>query len=165
MAHTLPALRRAIAPSSLELHRMQTSFPFKYSPGSIMIPIAVQGTAHVYYRGAQISALEWVYEQRTSYSIASVNMSLGGTQKYTGYCDTNPLKSYIDNLRSVGVATVISSGNSGFRDGLGAPACISSAISVGATSKLDDVEYYSNVASFVSLLAPGSIWSSVPGDR
>jgi len=113
----------------------------------------------------QISALEWVYEQRTSYSVASVNMSLGGTQKYTSYCDTNSLKFYIDNLRSVGIATVIASGNSGFLDGLGAPSCISSAISVGATSKLDDVVYYSNVAPFLSLLAPGDdIWSSVPGD-
>ncbi|OGO41486.1 MAG: hypothetical protein A2W36_06810, partial [Chloroflexi bacterium RBG_16_58_14] len=117
----------------------------------------------------QISALEWVYEQRTSYSIASVNMSLGGTQKYTGYCDTDPLKLYIDNLRSVGTATVIASGNSGFLDGLGAPACISSAVSVGAQWNTaypnpDQVAYYSNVATFLSLLAPGTVWSSVPGD-
>jgi subtilisin len=112
----------------------------------------------------QISALEWVYEQRLNYDIASINMSLGGGQ-YTNNCDADSRKSYIDNLRSVDIATVIASGNDGYREALNAPACISSAISVGATSNTDFVKYFSNVASFLSLLAPGdSIWSSVPED-
>src|SRR4029450_2859525 len=44
------------------------------------------------------------------------------------------------------------------------PACVSSAISVGSTSKTDAISWFYNVASFLSLLAPGeSIPSSVPG--
>ena len=79
-----------------------------------------------------IKGLERVYELRHTYSIASVNMSLGGGQHYA-YCDTSPLKGTIDNLRTAGIATVIASGNNGCCGSIGAPACISSAISVGAT--------------------------------
>jgi subtilisin family serine protease len=110
-----------------------------------------------------IKGLERVYELRHAHSIASVNMSLGGGQ-YNAYCDTSPLKGAIDNLRTAGIATVISSGNNGWCGFMGAPACISSAISVGATDDSDAVAGFSNSASFLSLLAPGQwIYSSIPG--
>src|SRR5262245_2273417 len=115
-------------------------------------------------------ALERVYTLRDTYSIASVNMSLG-SGRFTSNCDTNPLKSIIDQLRSAGIATVIASGDDGYTDAISEPACISSAISVGATGDgtglaADQVASYSNSASFLSLLAPGdSITSSVPGDE
>lgn len=49
---------------------------------------------------------------------------------------------------------------------MGAPGCISSAVSVGSTTKTDQVSSFSNSASFLSLLAPGSsINSSVPGNQ
>jgi hypothetical protein len=48
---------------------------------------------------------------------------------------------------------------------MGAPACISSAVSVGATDDLDVVASFSNHAAFLSLLAPGvGIASAVPFD-
>jgi subtilisin len=110
----------------------------------------------------QIAALNWVYSIQSSYNIAAVNMSLGGGQ-YTSNCDSDPRKASIDNLRSVGIATVIASGNSSFREAIGAPACISSAVSVGGTTDSDTMYTYSNVSSFLSLLAPGSwIYSSIP---
>ncbi|MCK5314266.1 MAG: S8 family serine peptidase [Anaerolineales bacterium] len=115
------------------------------------------------YTSDQIAALEWVYDQRGSFDIASANMSLGGGRYYSN-CDADSRKLAIDNLRSVGIATVVSSGNSDYRDSIGAPACISSAISVGSTTKVDVVSSFSNIASFISLLAPGSsINSSIPG--
>ena len=105
---------------------------------------------------------------RDTYNIAAVNMSLGGSVKFTdaASCDAaNPSrKAAIDNLRSAGIATVISSDNESYVDGLAAPACISSAIAVGSTTKADAVSPFSNAAAFLSLLAPGSsIVSSVPG--
>jgi len=92
----------------------------------------------------------------------------GGTGRFTSPCDTGAVQSagkvIIDNLRSVGIVTVIASGNEGFIDGLSFPACISTAVSVGSTTKSDVVSSFSNSASFLSLLAPGeSITSSVPG--
>jgi len=64
-------------------------------------------------------------------------MSLGGGL-YTANCDgTESLrKASIDNLQSVGIMSVISSGNVGSTGSMGAPACISSAISVGSVFAL-----------------------------
>ena len=117
----------------------------------------------------QLKGLERVYELRNTYAIAAVNMSLGGSQFYSeSACDSYiynaDRKAAIDNLRSVGIATIAASGNDGYKDSMGAPACISSAISVGATDDGDNVASFSNVASFLDVYAPGvSITSSVPG--
>ena len=84
----------------------------------------------------QILGLERVYALRTTLNIAAANMSLGGGQyTSTSQCDSdNPsLKAIIDNLRGTDIATVIASGNSYYKNAMGAPACISSAVSVGAT--------------------------------
>ena len=111
----------------------------------------------------QIKGLEQVYNLRATRSFASVNMSLGGGRFFSN-CDTDARKPIIDNLKSAGIATVIATGNEGFTDSTGVPACISSAVSVGSTTDLDTVSSFSNSASFIHLLAPGSsIDSSVPG--
>ncbi len=115
----------------------------------------------------QVAGLERVFALSGTLQISSVNMSLGGGRFFSqASCDAaNPAtKAAIDNLRSVGIATVIASGNNGFIDSMSAPGCISSAVSVGATTKTDMISSFSNSASFLSLLAPGSsINSSVPG--
>jgi subtilisin family serine protease len=114
-----------------------------------------------------ISGLMQVSTLQASRPIASANMSLGGG-KFTDQasCDAAnaATKAAIDNLRSLGVATAIASGNNGFTDGMSSPGCISSAVSVGSTTKTDQISSFSNSVSFLSLLAPGSsINSSVPG--
>jgi subtilisin family serine protease len=112
-----------------------------------------------------IAGLERVYALALdgAHNVASVNMSLGGNL-FTAPCDSEPYKPIIDNLRSIGVATVIASGNSGIPFAISSPGCISSAVSVGSTNKDDVVSSFSNVASFLSLFAPGeSITSSVTG--
>lgn len=119
----------------------------------------------------QALGLERVLALAGTLQIAAVNMSLGGG-KFTSFCDSQQTlrKAVIDNLRSKGIATVISAGNEGFTDSLGSPACISSAISAGSTgdgsegSTRDRVSDFSNSASFLKLLAPGeNVFSSVPG--
>jgi subtilisin len=111
--------------------------------------------------------LERVFALKNQYAIAAVNISLGGMAfTSTSACDSvnAGIKAMIDNLRSAGIATVIASGNDGFANAISSPACISTAVSVGATTKADTVWPSSNSAAFLSLLAPGvSITSSVPG--
>lgn len=144
------------------------------------------------YTSDQILGLERVYALRNTYSIASVNMSLGGGQYFSqSSCNSDnanvSIKAAIDNLRAVNIATVIASGNNGYVDSMSAPGCISSAVSVGATwdsvyaigynctykpspsnyidyGGVDKVACFSNSVSFLNLLAPG-VWinSSVPG--
>ena len=109
-----------------------------------------------------LAALERVYVLRTTHDFAAVNMSLGGGL-FSSACDDEPYKPFIDNLRAAGIATVVASGNDGATNQLSAPACVSSAVSVGATTKDDHVADYSNVAPFLSLFAPGDeIISSYP---
>ncbi|MCX7840001.1 MAG: S8 family serine peptidase, partial [Anaerolineae bacterium] len=135
-----------------------------------------------YYCGSSPCALAWdsdiikglerVYELRHTYPIAAANLSLGG-ESYSYVCDTlfPDYKDAIDNLRSVGIATVIASGNEYLSTAIAAPACVSSAISVGSTrdggfgaTPVDAVSDFSNSASFLSLLAPGQvIRSAYPG--
>ncbi len=127
-----------------------------------------------------IKGLERVFTLKQSgMNIASANMSLGSSGDdgaYTSNCNMqfSPTKAAIDNLRSVGVATVVSSGNgnvsgNGYTNAISSPACISSAVSVGSTgdgssgATVDVVSSFSNSSSFLSLLAPGQwIQSSVP---
>lgn len=121
------------------------------------------------WRSDYLAALEHLYANRTVFSgqgrpLAAANMSLGGGQHFS-HCDaTRPgLKAAIDNLRSAGIATVASSGNAGYKTAVGSPACISTAISVGNTTKNDVVSGSSNVAAFLDLFAPGTnITSSIP---
>jgi subtilisin family serine protease len=118
------------------------------------------------YTSDMIHALEHVYNLRNIFNIASVNMSLGSPPYTSGYCDTakTSFKQAVDNLRAVGIATVVAAGNEGKLNTISFPACISSAVSVGATDKLDQVVHFSNSSAVLNLLAPGvSITSSVPG--
>jgi len=114
----------------------------------------------------QIAALEHVLELSETLPIDAVNMSLGAGEYATqAECDlaNAARKAAIDDLRAAGIATVISSGNSGHLGALAAPACISSAVSVGASDDFDVVASFSNHAAFLSLLAPGvGITSAVP---
>ena len=90
--------------------------------------------------------------------IASVNMSLGGGAANAINCDTGQAsrKAAIDNLLSIGIATVIASGNNGFTNGVSVPACISTAVSVGSSTKADGMSSFGNrSAGMVDLLAPG----------
>jgi subtilisin family serine protease len=110
-----------------------------------------------------IAGLEWVYSVAPAYHVASVNMSLGEGQFFSN-CDSEPYKPAIDLLRSIGVASVAAAGNDGYTSSTMTPACVSTAVSVGASDKSDYVTWFSNVASFLSLFAPGDeITSSVPG--
>ncbi len=113
----------------------------------------------------QISGLERVYELRETYDIAAVNMSLGNG-RYTEICDAREYgrKAAIDKLREAGIVTIVAAGNNGYQDALSAPACISSAVSVGATDNQDKVASFSNRADFLDLFAPGTdIEAPIPG--
>ena len=136
------------------------------------------------YTSDQILGLQQVYALSTTYHIAAVNMSLGAGQYFNqSTCDASnaSIKAIIDTLRSVNIPTITASGNDGYTGSMAAPACLSSAISVGATfdlasynnncagnnlgiSSVDAILCESDSATFLNLLAPGAeITSSIPG--
>src|SRR6266446_4016785 len=90
------------------------------------------------YTSDILAALDRVYALRATYTFAAVNMSLGGGL-FSAACDDEPYKPFIDNLRAAGIATVVASGNDGETDQISAPACVSTAVSVGATTKDDQI--------------------------
>ncbi len=119
------------------------------------------------YTSDQIAALDWLYRNAATtnwQTLASVNMSLGGGRSATA-CDSNGLKYYVDQLRSIGVATVIASGNNGYTDGISAPACISSAIAVGASTLAKNGLTPDVVASFSNAPLPSNNVVNPQGDR
>jgi hypothetical protein len=75
-----------------------------------------------------------------------------------------PMTDAATKVNAIGIATVIASGNNGWTDSISHPACISSSVAIGSTTKSDQVSDFSNAASMLKLLAPGSdINSSVTG--
>jgi len=109
-----------------------------------------------------LAALEHLYILSWEHRIAAINLSLG-SNRLSAACDDEPYKAMVDNLRAVGIATVVASGNAGATSATASPACVSSAVSVGSTTKADGLSAFSNVAPSLSLLAPGeSIESSLP---
>lgn len=115
----------------------------------------------------EVAALEWLFQNALTFGggirLASVNMSLGGSVGFTSACDTSPLKAPIDDLRSVGVPTVISAGNDSFVNAVSHPGCISTAVTVASSTKSDVISSFSNISNQVAVFAPGSsILSSIP---
>ncbi len=128
------------------------------------------------YSGDITSAINWAIANRVTYNIVAINMSLGGNTRFTSTC-----KSYQDwsvtpvsNATNAGITVVAASGNSAWTNGVSSPACAPQAVSVGAvydadygsvnypglctdsSSSSDKVTCFSNTASFLSILAPGS---------
>ncbi len=116
--------------------------------------------------GDIIAAINWLVANKSTLfpDLVAVNMSLGGATGYTGSCPTDPLAPSVASLLSVGVRTVVASGNDGYVNGVTSPGCIPDAITVGA---VDDTSgrtaSFSNDGPQVDVMAAGvSICSSLP---
>ncbi|NUP84069.1 MAG: S8 family serine peptidase [Nonomuraea sp.] len=100
--------------------------------------------------------------------VAAVNLSLGGALSETD-CDATEegavFKPKIDALLAKGIATVVAAGNE-FFEGASYPACVSSAVAVGANDGADAIADFSNRGALVDFFAPGvDIESSVPDNQ
>ena len=120
------------------------------------------GTCVAAFSSDILAAMEHLYILSWEHRIAAINLSLG-SNLLSSPCDDEPYKAIVDNLRAVGIATVVASGNAGATSAIASPACVSSAVSVGSTTKADRLSAFSDVAPSLSLVAPGeSIVSSLP---
>ncbi len=120
------------------------------------------------YTSDQKLALQYVARVARLHNVAAVNLSLGGGEPFTRACDDDPaaaaLKPEFDALERLGVASVVAAGNEGFTSGVTAPACVSTAVAVGASDAGDAPASFTNRGPLVDLFAPGvAIRSSVPG--
>ncbi|TDJ46032.1 MAG: peptidase S8 [Gammaproteobacteria bacterium] len=113
----------------------------------------------------QLSALEYVADLASTHNIASVNMSLGGDRFFSACDSESGFTAIIDVLEALDIVVAASSGNNGYTDSMGHPACLSKVFSVGSVVDTDDtVSSFSNSASFLDMLAPGQpITAAFPG--
>ncbi|MCG7537382.1 S8 family serine peptidase [Pseudoalteromonas sp. OOF1S-7] len=129
------------------------------------------------YSSELLAAFNWVLdeiERGALNNVAALNLSLGGGEFDTA-CDDDILAQPIEDLRRMGIATVIAAGNEYLNRAVSYPGCISDAITVGGTLRTDDsliivrdpagnIRWGTNMSEQVDLLAPGlNITSSVPG--
>ncbi|MFB6722400.1 S8 family serine peptidase [Kribbella sp. NPDC056345] len=124
-----------------------------------------------FYTSDFIAGMQRVYDLRNTFTIASANLSGGDDTNQATACDGNASKASIDLLLSVGITTTISAGNESHQNGVGAPACVSTAVTVGAIgvngsgNEVDSPAGYSNRGPRLDLFAPGtSVRSSIPDD-
>ncbi|RQH34516.1 hypothetical protein D5R40_20630 [Okeania hirsuta] len=129
----------------------------------------------------QIAAINWVIDNRNTYNIEAINMSLGGGKFTEPLSDDSSARGLaIEAAKSAGILTIVASGNNRYTDGIGRPAAYESAVSVGATYDYtgsygdidldvvpDRVAVFSNSAQFLDILAPGAFINAggfnVPG--
>ncbi len=92
------------------------------------------------------------------YNISVISMSIASNGWFTGACDVNfpTIANAINAAAAKNISVVISTGNNYKTDRISVPSCISNAIPVAASNKSDSFATYSNVNSFVKLVAPGT---------
>lgn len=129
-----------------------------------------------------LAGINFAIVNRQRFNISAINMSLGGPVGVAGddlgFCDALDPESAtaVDAATAAGIAVFIASGNEAQSNVLSTPACLSSAISVGAVYSErqvgfnwfnfcsdkpltpDGVVCFSNSTSGLSLLAPGAFW-------
>lgn len=109
------------------------------------------------YESDTLDALDYVYSLRNTYPIASANLSLGTPESFSNFCGTDSRSAVVTNLRDVGIATVVASGNESQCNAVAAPGCIRDAVTVNGTTKGDDEYFFGNWHDqMVNLMAPGS---------
>lgn len=124
-----------------------------------------------------VAALDWVRVNHPDATV--VNASLGTGARFPGNCDasssfTQAFASVINGLRAQGTLSTVSSGNNGSSIDMQAPACIASALSLGAvydanvgsqtfggvctatTTAADQMTCFANLSPTTDLVAPGA---------
>jgi subtilisin family serine protease len=116
-----------------------------------------------------LAALDYVADTLSeSWNVASVNMSFGSTTTWSSEssCDSanGSYTTAMNGLRALGIAPVAAAGNGSVTTGISAPACVSSAIAVGASTDTGEAVWVkSNSGPPLDLFAPGTnITSSYP---
>ena len=143
------------------------------APGAGIIALDVFSADGLAYSSHILAAIDWLVANKETYGIVAANLSLGNGA-HSAACPTDALAVGMRTLWDAGIVPVVSTGNDGYTNQVGSPACAPHAISVGAvydaavgglqfsscadaTTTRDQVTCFSNAAAFVSMLAPGGL--------
>jgi subtilisin family serine protease len=116
--------------------------------------------------GDWVAALDWIAANRPD--IRAVNMSLVSDALYPPGCDDGSVfnmmfHEVVDTLRTHGTLVFAAAGNNFNPTMMGAPACVSNVVAVGAVDGQDMIADFSNSDAGLAVLAPGvEIRSTAP---
>jgi uncharacterized repeat protein (TIGR02543 family) len=144
------------------------------APAAKIAALDVFRTDGYAYSSDIINAINWCITNKTTYNIASINMSLGGGRYFSPVDPSDSWGTAIQRAINTGILVAAASGNETYTDSMGTPAAYSNVVSVGAvydanlgrvnwsdcndfSTFADKVTCFSNSASFLTLLAPGAI--------
>ncbi|MBI4739442.1 S8 family serine peptidase [Candidatus Woesearchaeota archaeon] len=136
------------------------------APGANLVAIKVLNAAGSGSFSDVIAGIDWCVNNASRLNITVITMSLGDSGRQSAHCDAHSSGPSILNAVANGIFVAIASGNDGYglssgnTAGISAPACVSNATSVGASSKADAITSYSNRGLLLDLLAPGGISGS-----
>ncbi len=127
-----------------------------------------------------LTAMDWAIANQAVDNVVAINMSLGDGVSYPASCGTvggggNPLQTAVATAAAAGIQAAVASGNNGYAGGINFPACTPGVVSVGAiydsaiagvsypsvpctdaAPASDQVTCFTNMAGFLTLLAPGA---------
>ncbi|HMD74592.1 MAG TPA: S8 family serine peptidase [Steroidobacteraceae bacterium] len=126
-----------------------------------------------------LTAMNTAISDQATYNIVAISMSLGDGTSNSTPCTKSVFAAAVSSAGNAGITTVAAAGNSGSKTGLGNPACTPGVVSVGAvydasygtviwvapadtngqctdSSAADHVTCFSQSASYLSMLAPGT---------
>jgi subtilisin family serine protease len=133
------------------------------APGANIVPIKVLNNCS--FSGCFsafseiVAAWNYIINNNTAganLGVQVINMSLGTSTQYAGSCDATfpAAAAAVATLRSIGITPFASAGNNSGTL-MGAPACLSGVVSVGATDNADNVAGLSDNNSTTDIFAPG----------
>lgn len=115
------------------------------------------------------NALDWVIQNKNKFNIQAVSMSQGHHNLVAGsdYCPKTPVtESKIETLKSMDVGVFFPTGNTRDYSRIDWPACIPSAIAIGATMPTQTVAVYSNYdPKLTDFFAQGTTQAVTVGGR
>lgn len=113
------------------------------------------------------NALQWIIDNKTRFNIQAVSMSQGHHNLIAGsdYCPKTPTtESKINTLKLMDVGVFFPAGNARDYSRIDWPACIPSAIAIGATMPAQTVAIYSNYDPLlIDFFAQGTIQGTTVG--
>ena len=113
--------------------------------------------------------LEWVSTNREKFNIGAVVMAQGHHSVLTSkdYCPKTPaVEKRITDLKRLDIPVVLPAGNSADKSRIDWPACIPSALAIGASTKSDEIAKFSNIdGKLVDFYELGYLDSYLPGGR
>ncbi|MBI5397923.1 S8 family serine peptidase, partial [Candidatus Woesearchaeota archaeon] len=131
------------------------------APGANLVAIKVLDASGSGSFSNVIAGIDWCVNNASRLNITVITMSLGDSGRQSAHCDAHSSGPSILTAVANGIFVSIASGNEGYgassgnTAGISAPACVSNATSVGASSKADAITSYSNRGLLLDLFAPG----------